>query len=149
MNRVGSSSAFPSNIWCSHLSLLLGFCREPSTHLLLPPSSPCGQSPEAAPPLLTPLQGGKPNGPVSPGPPHPCSRWYQGRPEGYHTLVKNCSSFVFYTRRNCSGTKIKQARISSLDCTESLGPPASLPTPAPQIYLPAICGLLQSSPKQP
>lgn len=33
---------------------------------------------------------------------------------------------------NCSGTKIKQAHIASLDCTESRGPPASLPTLHPR-----------------
>ena len=119
-----------SNTWCPSFHSYWT-CRGLSTNLVLP-ATLTGQS-KGCPTTA-----------------HPCSRPYQQHPEGYHTLVKNCSKYcVFFLHmEKRSGTKTKQARIASLDCTESLGPPASLPTPAPQIYLPHIRGLLQSSPKQ-
>lgn len=88
------------------------------------PASSCAQSPKAIPPPLAPLQGGQPNGPLSEGPEHPRGRWYRQHPRRVPYTCEKLQQFcfVFYTWRN-SGTKIKQACIASLDCTETLGAP--------------------------
>lgn len=84
-------------------------------------------------------------------------------PQGDRTYVKHCNFvacfffffllffFFFETWKNCSGTKIQQARIASLDCIELLGPPASLPTTrpcTPNLPSPSLQPPPRSSPQQ-
>lgn len=70
----------------------------------------------------------EPEGPRPPGVSTPS----QQHPQGHHTPCGKLQQvfflfLLFLNMENCSGTNIKQAHIASLDCTESLGPPAPLP----------------------